>query len=449
MTGTQRLGLDHNTLLAYQKQYHTQKRLTDALFALFRTLGSALQVERVVNVGLLTLTGQLLIKCAGFLQRDGDVYRLAGTVGARDPRLAELRLRADSPAIAAVFHQHGILDLEIALAQDPALAPLRAHGFRGLFPLVDGAEPLGIIALGDKIVPGALAPEDLQILETFGVVIAVSLKNSVAYQLVESSRNELERLNEMKREFLSHVSHEFRTPLTIFKNIFEMIEVEPEIADMQRSALARLEHLINSILLLNEINATGIKLEPQLLDGPAWIADQVRPILDRHGRFDVVSELPACKLEFDSFKVGIALESLASNAVKFAGEKAPPELRLYLSTRAHVAAKVHDARRDVADLSPGWLRPPDAIDPAGAEIVLVMEVKDAGIGIPRSEVEKVFQPFTQAVNSPTRGVRGAGLGLAMAKRIVDAHSGDIFVRSAVGQGTIFTIAIPAAPARGA
>jgi len=447
MTSTTRLGLDHNTLLAYQKQYHTQKRLTDALFALFRTLGSALQVERVVHVGLLTLTGQLLIKCAGFLQRDGNTYRLVGTVGARDPRLADLAVSADVAAITTVFQQRGVLDLETVAAQDPALMQLRAHGFRGLFPLVDGAEPLGIIILGDKIVPGPLAPEDLQILDAFGVVIAVSLKNSVAYQLVEASRNELERLNEMKREFLSHVSHEFRTPLTIFKNIFEMIEVEPEIAEMQRSALARLEHLINSILLLNEINATGIKLEPQLLDGPTWIADQVRPILERHGRFEIVSELPACKLEFDSFKVGIALESLASNAVKFAGETAPPEVRLYLSTRAHVAARVCDPRRDVADLSPGWLRSSPDADPADPEIMLVMEVKDAGIGIPRSEVDKVFQPFTQAVNSPTRGVRGAGLGLAMAKRIADAHNGEIFVRSAIGQGTIFTIAIPAAPAR--
>jgi signal transduction histidine kinase len=157
--------------------------------------------------------------------------------------------------------------------------------------------------------------------------------------------------------------------------------------------------------------------------------------------------LPACKLEFDSFKVGIALESLASNAVRFAGETAPPELRLYLSTRAHVEARVHGPRRDVADLTPGWLRPSPDADPADPEIMLVMEVKDTGIGIPRSEVEKVFQPFTQAVNSPTRGVRGAGLGLAMAKRIADAHNGEIFVRSALGQGTIFTIAIPAAPAR--
>lgn len=447
MSDIQRVSLDHNTLLAYQKQYHTQKRLTDALFALFRTLGSALQVERVVNVGLLTLTGQLLIKCAGFFQRSGDSsYHLLATVGARDARLSDLEIPADLPAIHMLFQERGLLSLDGRAAEHPALVRLKAHGFRNLFPLADGAEPLGIIALGEKIVPGPLAAEDLQILDAFGVVIAVSLKNSVAYQMMESSRNELVRLTEMKREFLSHVSHEFRTPLTVFKNIVDMIEVEPEIREMQESALARLEYLINSILLLNEINSRGVKLEPQLLDGPAWVEESVRPALARHGRFALHSQLPDCKLEFDTFKVGIALQSVFDNAIKFGGEGTTAEVYVYLSTRGHVAMSLQGARRATGELAPGYLRPAQPVRSSDADTFLVVEVKDRGIGIPPSEMDQVFQPFTQAANSPTRGVRGAGLGLAMAKRIVDAHAGEIFCRSAVGQGTIFYIAIPAAPA---
>ena len=62
---------------------------------------------------------------------------------------------------------------------------LKEHGFCNLFPLVDGSEPLGFIALGAKIVPGPLTAEDLQILDAFGVVISVSLKNSLAFELVE------------------------------------------------------------------------------------------------------------------------------------------------------------------------------------------------------------------------------------------------------------------------
>jgi signal transduction histidine kinase len=449
MPETQRLGLDHNTLLAYQKQYHAQKRLADSLFGLFRTLGSALQVERVVNVGLLTLTGQLLIKCAGFLQRQGEgSYRLLATVGTRDPRLADLELPTDHPLVGEIFAQRTLLHLAKVHADHPTLARLRVHGFTSLFPLADGAEPLGIIALGDKIVPGPMASEDIQILDAFGVVIAVSLKNSVAYQMVETSRNELERLNEMKREFLSHVSHEFRTPLTVLKNILDMVDLGSDMQDMSRSALARLEHLIDSILLLNEINASGVKLQPQLLDARKWVDDQVRPLLRRHGTFKLQSELPAGMLEFDAFKLGVVLESLADNAVKFGGER-PPEALLYLSTREQIGFRMQEARRHEPDLALGFLRPSAAARPDDPECVLVVEIKDAGIGIPRAEQDAIFQPFVQAANSPTRGVRGAGLGLAMAKRIIDAHGGEIFCRSAVGQGTIFYIVLPAAPVRGA
>lgn len=444
MPDTQRLGLDHNTLLAYQRQYHAQKRLADSLFTLFRTLGSALQVERIANVGLLTLTGQLLIKCAGFFQRRNEsAFRLLATVGARDPRLANLEIPADHPAVAQLFKERSLLDLTKAPAH-PALERLQAHGFGYLFPLADGPEPLGILALGQKIVPGSLGAEDLQILDAFGVVMSVSLKNSAAYHLVETSRNELERLNQMKSEFLSHVSHEFRTPLTVLKNIFEMIETGGEIGEMAHASLGRLEHLIDAVLLLNEINASGVKLELQILDGPTWVQDQVLPVLQRRNPIDVRSELPTGMLELDAFKVGMALDSVVDNAIKFGGEHMP-EVFFYLSTRACVVARMQDPRRDAGDLASGYLQPVTPAQANDPEVTLVVEVKDRGIGIPHAERDAIFQPFTQAANSPTRGVRGAGLGLAMAKRIVDAHGGEIFCRSVMGQGTIFYVAIPAAP----
>lgn len=444
MPEMQRLSLDHNTLLAYQRQYHAQKRLADSLFTLFRTLGSALQVERVANVGLLTLTGQLLIKCAGFFRRHGGAsYSLVATVGCRDPRLAELEIPDGHPVIGQLFKERTLLDLGKAPSH-PVIDRLMAHGFGSLFPLADGGEPLGVLALGQKIVPGPLGPDDLQILDAFGVVMSVSLKNSEAFQMMETSRNELERLNQMKSEFLSHVSHEFRTPLTVLKNILEMVEVEAEIQDMAQSATGRLEHLIDSILLLNEINLGGVKLEPQILAGNGWIEHQVRPLMSRHGKYVLHSELPEVMLEFDSFKLSMALDNVVNNAVKFGGDE-PPELLFYLSRRAEVLQRMEDPERHDGTLASGFLRPATPVGAEDPDVALVIEVKDSGIGIPRVEQESIFLPFTQAANSPTRGVSGAGLGLAMAKRIVDAHSGEIFCRSSVGDGTIFYIVVPAAP----
>jgi signal transduction histidine kinase len=441
MASTQRVGTDSRTLLSYQKQFHTQKRLADALFGLFRTLGSALQVDRVANIGLLTLTGQLLIKCAAYFGRSGTSYRLISTVGARDPSLLHLEVPADCVEIIRLLRSRGVLELP-ASASHPSLRTLRLHGFRSLFPLTDGDEPLGIIALGDKIVPGALTGEDLQILDAFGVVIAVSLKNSAAFEMVEQSRNALQRLNELKHEFLSHVSHEFRTPLTILKSTIEMVDVDPEVHEMQLSALARFEHLVNTMLMLNEVNASGMQLELRTVHARELVDAHIRPMVQKHGSFALHDELPDCNVTLDLFKIGTALESLLDNAVKFGAGTQSGEVSLYLSTRERVVEARSKAGHRVRNLEAGHLRlqPPPSPHTAGTD--LVIEVKDKGIGIPPEEIEAIFHPFTQAINSPTRGVKGAGLGLAMARHIVDAHGGELFCRSAIERGTVFYLAIP-------
>lgn len=442
MVESKRISLDSSTLLAYQKQYHTQKRLADALFGLFRTLGSALHVERVANIGLLTLTGQLLIKCAAFFKRDeGGNYSLLGTVGARELRSGGLAVPGTVPQLATLFRERGILDLEdSANLECKAMRQLKDHGFYNLFPLLDGNEPLGFIALGAKIVPGPLTDEDLQILDAFGVAISVSLKNSLAFELVEESRNKLERLNEMKSEFLHHVSHEFRTPLTILKTALELVEVDPEILEMQKAAVARLERLVNSILLLNEINLHGVQLERVLVNSQDWVDQYVRPLIDPESNFILRTDLPNCTLEFDINKINNVLENLIENTSKFGDGRG--EIYLYLSTRKAVITGM-EVRVPSADaLRNGLLRSEASSDFNSRDTVLVIEVRDEGIGVPPHELKAIFQPFTQAANSPTRGVKGAGLGLAMAKRIVDAHGGEIFCHSAVEQGTIFYVAIP-------
>jgi len=430
---------------AAQKRYQTQKRLADALFGLFRTLGSTLSVERVAQVGLLTLTGQLLIKRAAFFARDGHGdYRLLTVVGVHWPELKQLVLpgRILEPRLHDVAHR--LLDLE-ALPGHESLERLAARGFRNLVLLLNDQEPLGLIVLGEKIVPAPLTAEDRQILEAFSVVAAPIKKNSIAYQLVERSRNELQRLDEMKREFMSHVSHEFRTPLTVLKNTAELTPMEPELAEMQRSALARLEYLVGSILLFNDSAAGEVALDREPIDLQAWVAEEVRPLLEARGDFELHVALPAATIRFDRQKIRIALESVVDNAMKFGSKEQKPQVHLYLSSRRNLEAEYQRSGAESERLDMERLHPQAAVDPASADALLVIEVKDRGIGIPPEELESVFQPFTQALNSPTRGVRGPGLGLAMAKRIVEAHGGEILCRSAVERGTILCLVIPTAP----
>jgi signal transduction histidine kinase len=188
-----------------------------------------------------------------------------------------------------------LFDLE-SLPAHTTLERLGARGFHTLVLLLDDKEALGIIALGDKIVPGPLGAVDRQLLEAFSVVMSLSVKNSLAYQLVERSRNELQRLDEMKREFMSHVSHEFRTPLTVLKNTIELTTMESDLAEMQRSALARLEYLVGSILLFNESDAGAVMLERAPVALRAWVEEEVRPLLASRGDFELHSALPTASI---------------------------------------------------------------------------------------------------------------------------------------------------------
>ena len=431
-----------------QRQHQAQKRLADALFGLFRTLGSTLSVERVAEVGLLTLTGQLLIKRAAYFAPDerGD-YRLTTVVGTHWPELAALVLPGKVLESGLRGAKQRLFDLE-SFPPHPALERLGARDFRTLVVLLDDRERLGIIALGEKIVPAPLTTADRQLLEAFSVVMSLSVKNSLAYQLVERSRNELQRLDEMKREFMSHVSHEFRTPLTVLKSTVEMTTMEPELAEMQRAALARLEYLVGSILLFNESDAGAVELEHEPVPLQTWVDEEVRPLLEARGDFVLRSTLPVANIHFDRRKIRIALESIIDNAMKFGSKEQRPQVHLYLSSRQQVEAVVRRGGKGPERLDMDLLRPASDVDPTTPDARLVIEVKDGGIGIPAQELESVFQPFTQAVNSPTRGVRGSGLGLAIAKRILEAHGGEVLCRSAVDRGTIVCLVVPTAPASG-
>lgn len=425
----------------WRQQYQTQKRLADALFGLFRTLGTTLNVEHVAKVALLTLTGQLLVKRAAFFGRDptGE-YRILATVGARDARLEELHLPGDLHELTGLYQGMTRLLQLGDCASTPSLARLRSFGFETLFPVMSEGECIGMMALGRKVSPAPWSEDDHDFVDAFAVVMAVSLRNSQAYELMERSRNELQHLNDLKSEFLGHVSHEFRSPLTVLKGTLDLVEAEEEIVEMQRASLARLERLVNTVLILNEMNAGGVHLHLQVIDARTWVEERLRPLLERHGNFEIHADLSDCLLEVDLFKLEAALDGVADNAVKFTRSARHTEVHLYLSTQSHVAAIEPPSPREMRT---GGLRPQAEIDPTSPDACLVIEVRDRGIGIPREDLSRIFQPFTQAENSPTRGVRGAGLGLAMARCVVEAHGGSIRCHSILQQGTTIYLIVPA------
>jgi signal transduction histidine kinase len=222
------------------------------------------------------------------------------------------------------------------------------------------------------------------------------------------------------------MSHELRTPLDAIIGYGEMLKEnaedrgdEQDSADLTRihGAAHRLLALINDVLDLSKIEAGGTEISPEPVDVDALLreaAETVRPAAVANGAEIVIdTPTPLGVVETDGFKLSQCLLNLASNAAKFTKNG-----QIKLSGR-----RENEAGAD-------WL---------------VFDVIDTGIGIAPEALARLFQPFVQADASTTRAYGGTGLGLAITRRLARMLGGDVTVASVVGQGSTFTLRVPAHP----
>jgi PAS domain S-box-containing protein len=239
-----------------------------------------------------------------------------------------------------------------------------------------------------------------------------------------------EAANRAKSEFLSRMSHELRTPLNVIIGYSDLLREEaPEtgaesmipdlgrIADSARLLLS----MIDDVLDISKIEAG--RMDMRLESVPvaeiiAGVADSVRPLAKvRNNRFELRNEAVDELVSVDAQKFRQSLLNLLSNAFKFTGDG-----EVTLSVRRR-----DEGRRQWVD----W------------------EVKDTGIGIAPESLGKLFQSFTQVDSSSTRRFGGTGLGLAISQRFCQMMGGNITVESQPGEGSRFTIHVPAAVEPGA
>jgi PAS domain S-box-containing protein len=231
----------------------------------------------------------------------------------------------------------------------------------------------------------------------------------------------LEQASALKSQFLANMSHEFRTPLNAILGYTSMLlkGVSGALTETQRRNLARIEsngtHLlsiINDILDISRIEAGKMPLtlgEILLPDLVAEVLAEVEPLIART-RLAVTTDLepglPA--VVSDRQKVKQILINLLTNALKFTPE--------------------------------GWVRVVMRHD--GSADTVAIAVADSGIGIAEKDQDAIFEDFRQADNSPTRQFMGAGLGLAICRRLSEMLGGRLEVLSAPGAGATFTLTIP-------
>jgi signal transduction histidine kinase len=243
-------------------------------------------------------------------------------------------------------------------------------------------------------------------------------------RLAESFRSmaaQLEELDRLKAEFVSIATHELKTPVNVMlgylqllqENVYgEMNEKQREIAGTLISQTQQLSRLIRQLLDVSRFDAGGGKLETRPVVLGEFLDDLERAFrilaLQREVSFDVKSDrdIPH-EVLWDPTRINEVLGNLLSNAFKFTNKGGRVSL---------VVGREGDQVR--------------------------LEVGDNGAGIPRDQLPHIFEKFYQADTQAPLALRGAGLGLAIAKSIVTAHNGEIAVESRVGVGTTFTIRLP-------
>ncbi len=283
-------------------------------------------------------------------------------------------------------------------------------------------ELFGFIILGNKKSGSRFTMEDVDLLKDIGInagstIERISLQEQLIREKLESER--LEELNKQKSMFVSSVSHELKTPLTSIKIFAEMLQKkEKDLSEKSKGHLEiiegetdRLTRLINNVLDFSKIEK-GVKeysfREVHFNKIVKNVIELMQYTLKMKG-FNLNTEIDDFNdlIYGDADAITEAVENLISNAIRFSTNKKEIVISTFYENN-----------------------------------FVCVRVKDNGIGIDPSDINKIFDPFFRSKIAKLRKIEGTGLGLPIVKHIVEEHKGKILIDSIPGEGSVFTLCFP-------
>ncbi len=283
-----------------------------------------------------------------------------------------------------------------------------------LIPLLSRDRPQGVLVIAAPRTNQAGA--DQRLLAALGMVLGLALDNSRLYEGQRAHAHHLRELNRMKSDFLSTVSHELRTPLTSIMMAAEMLLEEEETRDPDSTRGRLVRNIVKGASRLSTLVSDLVNISrnddfrPRLELDPVPVSDVlgnavsiIQPLIAaKHQTMEINVNVADAVVMVDRLRFDQVLINLLSNAQRYS----PPGGHIQLTT---------ESREDE----------------------VVFSVTDSGPGVSGEDAELIFEPFYRGDRS------GLGLGLAIAKSLVELHQGRIWVESANGRGSSFCVALPA------
>jgi signal transduction histidine kinase len=412
----------------YRYQYDSQVVLNN----FSKVLVSELDLERLLKHSLIDLCESLHIEFGQIIVYNHDrVYRIEH-YGPLPKRLMI------APELDKLNRPMLIAD---ELPEGERKRLLEGHGVRISLNLRTREEFVGYLLLGDKLSGDIYSSQDIELLEIIGKELAVAVLNAKSYAEIQDftvhlqarieratkrlrvANRHLKELDRAKDEFISMASHQLRTPLTTIKGYLSMMlegdagkltAAQKDFVGYAFGSSERMVNLISDLLNVSRLQAGRFLIQTKPTDLVKMIRDEVRQ-LEEHAKskhitlqFDLPTE-PLPLVEIDENKTRQVIMNFIDNAI-------------YYTQVGGVTVVLQQAGTRVR-----------------------FEVRDTGIGVPAEARKKLFTKFYRAGNAQTVRPDGTGLGLYLAKRVVEDQGGTIIFESVEGEGSTFGFELPYKP----
>ncbi len=362
------------------------------------------------------------------LPSDGsDGLSIASSIGIHRPPSGIL-LGSENPLIKWFGLHEGIISseevdtvLELHSMKRKEKNHLKRMGAKIYVSIQTGEGSLsGVLVLGKKLSMMSYSDEDKQLLIAVSSQVAMALENARLYDSEKTIRMEMEKLNEQKTEFLHSVAHELKTPLAAVISSSKILNEDSPIPQKLKGRLVNniktsaesMNRRVDELLSLAQMQVGGLSIEPTPMEIGHAITEVVSQIevLFKAKRQTLILQIPdsLSMVNADGEKLEQVFFNLLSNANK------------YSPSGTDITLRAREVNKQV-----------------------IIEVKDSAPAVSEEEKTKLFDPYYRGENKDKRKrLPGIGLGLAISKKLVELHGGEIWVESKPGKGNTFAFSLP-------